>query len=195
MSKIGIDVDGVVSDFGALWISTLKEKYGPPLQRTPPVTFEDTSSGYSLQEVHDARDVVLSIPNAWSTLKPLSSFSAEVRYLLLEAHSRHDVWFITTRFDTPGVSPLKQTKHWLCRETLMQAPNVIIAKEKGIVATMLQLDAFIDDTPKNCISVKEARPTAQVFLADLWHNKSFSDPRIPRVADLKEFLKLMLEAN
>lgn len=91
------------------------------------------------------------------------------------------------------MSPLKQTKYWLYVNALVQSPNVLIAKDKGAVAKMLQLDAFFDDRPKNCVDVLEAMPNALVILCDCMHNQDFSDPRIPRLNDLKEFLNLILE--
>jgi hypothetical protein len=90
---------------------------------------------------------------------------------------------------------MKQTKYWLYTNFLIHSPNVLIAKDKGPAASVLQLDAFLDDRPKNCTDVLVARPTARVYLCDSSHNKSFNDPRIPRVKDLKEFLKIILEAN
>lgn len=193
--KIGIDVDGVIADFHREWVNILERLFGPARHRTPPVHFEDDTTGYSLPQVYEARDLFLNTYNAWSDLNPLPSFDEYTKELLSETIRRHDVFFVTNRFDTPGASPMKQTKYWFYVNALIQSPNVMIAKDKGPMASVLQLDAFIDDRPKNVLDVLEARPTAKVYLADSSHNQTFNDPRIPRVKDLKEFLKLILEAN
>jgi 5'(3')-deoxyribonucleotidase len=134
-----------------------------------------------------------TVPSLWANLEPLDSFDEETKQLLRSVITNNDVFFVTNRFDTPGRSPMKQTKAWFYIHAHVLSPNVLIAKDKGPMATVLQLDAFIDDRPKNCTDVLEARPNAQVYLADSSHNQNFSDPRIPRVKDLKEFLKIILE--
>jgi 5'(3')-deoxyribonucleotidase len=193
--KIGIDMDGVLSDFCGEWVHVLERLFGPARHRTFPVHFDDTTTGYTLDQVHEARDLFLNTWNAWSYLEPLPSFDAETRRLLQCANTRHDLFFVTNRFNTPGPSPTKQTKTWLYNMARIMMPSVLIAKDKGPMASVLELDAFIDDRPKNVLDVLAARPNARVYLCDSSHNKTFNDPRIPRVKDLKEFLRLILEAN
>ena len=201
--KIGIDMDDVCADFQSSYVELLNKLYGRPPIGTAPIDWEGSNLMLSAEETKQSWLEVAKVHNFWAKLKPLPSFDVETVELLMETHVRHDVWFITNRFETPGVSPLKQTKYWLNRETLMKTPNVLIANEKGPVASVLQLDAFIDNRPKNCLDVLGARPTARVYLADSSHNKTFvsdwnearQQPFIPRVKDLKEFLKIMLEAN
>ena len=201
--RIGIDVDDVCANFQKRFVALLHEMYGRPSLDTAPVDWDWSNCQVSKEELAAAWVKAADTNNLWAKLERLPSFDAETADLLMETHIRHDVWFITNRFDTPGISPLKQTKYWLNRETLMKTPNVLIAKEKGPVATLLQLDAFIDDRPKNCLDVLGALPSARVYLADSSHNKTFvsdwnearQQPFIPRVADLKEFLKIILEAN
>ena len=201
--KIGIDMDDVCADFQSSYVELLNKLYGRPPIGTAPIDWEGSNLMLSAEETKQSWLEVAKVHNFWAKLKPLPSFDVETVELLMETHVRHDVWFITNRFETPGVSPLKQTKYWLNRETLMKTPNVLIANEKGPVASVLQLDAFIDNRPKNCLDVLGARPTARVYLADSSHNKTFvsdwnearQQPFIPRVKDLKEFLNLILEAN
>ena len=201
--RIGIDCDDVCCDFQSSYVELLNKLYGRPPIGTAPIDWEGSNLMLSAEETKQSWLEVAKVRNFWAKLKPLPSFDVETVELLMETHVRHDVWFITNRFETPGVSPLKQTKYWLNRETLMKTPNVLIAKEKGPVASVLQLDAFIDDHPKNCLDVLGARPSARVYLADSSHNKTFvsdwnearQQPFIPRVKDLKEFLKIILEAN
>jgi hypothetical protein len=183
--KIGIDMDDVVTN-ALIAVQKVEPRWD--------VT--DWNGGMEPAECAEVWKKVAEQPNFWALLDPLPSFDAETRGLLLDTHYAHDVWFITDRFQTPGLSsPLKQTKYWFGKHTLLHMPNILIAKGKGPAASVLQLDAFIDDRPKNCIDVKTAMPYCRVYLADSSHNKPFSDPCIPRVKDLKEFLKLIMEAN
>ena len=193
--KIGIDVDDVCSNFQKRFVGLLNEMYGRPTLDTAPIDWEWSNCQVSEDERAAAWKKAASIKNLWSNLEPLPAFDAETIDLLQITMQRHDVFFVTNRFDTPGASPMKQTKYWFYVNAFIQAPNVLIAKDKGPMASVLQLDAFIDDRPKNVLDVLEARPTAKVYLADSSHNQTFNNPRIPRVKDLKEFLKLILEAN
>lgn len=193
--KIGIDCDDVCCDFQTSYVTLLNKVFGKPPLGTAPIDWAGSNLQLTDEETAQSWKEVAKVTNFWSHLKPLPSFDAETIRLLSTLISWHDVYFVTNRFETPGTSPMKQTKYWLYVNAFIQAPNVLIAKDKGPMASVLQLDAFIDDRPKNCIDVLEARPTARVYLADSSHNQTFSDLRIPRVKDLKEFLKLFVEAN
>jgi 5'(3')-deoxyribonucleotidase len=195
MAKIGIDCDNVCCDFQKRFVALLNEMYGRPTLDTAPIDWNWSNCEVSKEEMVAAWKRCAGIRNLWSNIAPLESFDNETVYLLGTLVTRHDVYFVTNRFDTPGASPMKQTKHWFYHYAGIESPNVLIAKDKGPMAVVLQLDYFIDDRPKNCIDVQEACPNAKVYLADSSHNKTFNDPRFPRVKDLKEFLKLVLEAN
>jgi len=193
--KIGIDVDDICADFQSSYVRLLFKLFGRPPVGTAPIDWEGSNLQLSADETVRSWKEVSKIKDFWSNLAPLPSFDAETVQLLKLVVLRHDVFFITNRFDTPGASPMKQTKYWFNVHADILAPNVLIAKDKGPMATVLQLDAFLDDRPKNCLDVLAARPSARVYLGDSSHNKTFNDPRIPRVKDLKEFLYLILEAN
>ena len=182
--RIGIDMDSVVTDT----LSAVQKV-------NPKWSGESWDGGCTPADYNATWEAVGKVENFWSTLDPMPTCDAMTITLLKLAIQYHDVWFVTNRFETPGTSPMKQTKYWLYTNFLIHSPNVLIAKDKGPAASVLQLDAFLDDRPKNCTDVLAARPTARVYLCDSSHNKTFNDPRIPRVKDLKEFLKLILEAN
>jgi hypothetical protein len=195
MAKIGIDVDDVCSDFQKRFVQLLHATYGRPPLGTAPIDWDWSNCQVSPSEMSNAWKLAANTPDLWLNLDPLDSFDEETVTLLQRAFLQHDVFFITNRFATPGASPLKQTKTWFYYKAGILTPNVIIAKDKGPAAQVLELDYFIDDRPKNCTDVFAARPSTLVYLADSSHNQEFNDPFIPRVANLKEFLKLVLEAN
>ncbi len=192
---IGIDCDDVCCDFQSSYVRLLNFMFGRPPIGTAPIDWSGSNLQLTNEETKQSWAEVAKVPNFWADLKPLPSFDNETIVLLKRLIMRHDVYFITNRFATPGSSPMKQTKHWFYINALIKSPNVMIAKDKGPMASVLQLDAFIDDKPQNCLDVLEVRPNARVYLCNSSHNQPFSDPRIPRVKDLKEFAKLILEAN
>ena len=179
--RIGIDVDGVLADTLHAILSQLNSSWD--------IT-KGWYGGLSAEDYDAVWEKAKGIENFWAGMGSL--LDTETISVLRAVILTHDVWFITNRFETLGASPLKQTKFWLYAEAEVQSPNVVIAKDKGPVAAVLNLDAFVDDNPINCTDVLAARPNAHVFLADAAHNQTFKDERIPRVKDLKEFLKLIL---
>ena len=193
--RIGIDVDDVCANFQKRFIAHLHEMYGRPPLDTSPIDWDWSNCQVTKEETAAAWKKSEGITNFWFKIEPLPSFDYETIMLLRELIYRHDVFFVTNRYETPGPSPMKQTKHWFYVNAQIHSPNVLISKDKGPMAAVLQLDAFIDDRPKNCLDVLAARSDARVYLCDSSHNKHFNDPRIPRVKDLKEFLKIILEAN
>ena len=193
--KIGIDMDDVLSNFQKKEVEIMHEMFGRPPLGTMPIDWEGSNLQVSKDEYKQFWTKAATLRNLWAGLDPLPSFDFETVELLQKANSRHDVFFVPNRFNTPGLSPTKQTKAWLFNHARIGMPNVFIAKDKGPMASVLELDVFIDDRPKNCTDVLAARPNARVYLCDSSHNKTFDAPRIPRVKDLKEFLKLILEAN
>ena len=182
--KIGIDVDGVMADT----LHAILTQLNPAWDIT-----KGWQGGLSKEEYAEVWNKAKSIRNFWAHLNTVSTIDQETVELLSVALMWHDVWFITNRFETVGTSPMKQTKYWLYGHMNVQSPNVIVAEKKGPVAVVLKLDAFIDDNQVNCIDVLTAQPGVKVYLHTLPHNQEFNDPRIPRVKNLKEFLKLILE--
>src|ERR1017187_2424217 len=204
--KIGIDVDDVCANCCKDVIALSRKLYNrPDVSVLANKEWDLSDWGLNPADVLNLWKEIAKIPSFWAKLSPLPSFDYDTIMLLRDLIYRHDVFFVTNRFETPGPSPMKQTKYWFHVNAQLHTPNVnvLIAKEKGPVAALLQLDAFLDDRPKNCLDVLGALPSARVFLADSSHNKTFvsdwnearQQPFIPRVKDLKEFLKLMLEAN
>lgn len=190
--RIGIDCDDVCCNFQKRFVALLHEMYGRPTLDTAPIDWEWSNCEVTPSEQKEAWVKAAQTKNLWAELEALPSFDVETVRLLHAVNILHDVFFVTNRFETPGPSPMKQTKYWFYNHANIIAPNVLIAKDKGPMASVLQLDAFIDDKPQNCIDVLEARSKAMVYLMDSSHNQTFNSARIPRVKDLKEFLKFIL---
>lgn len=182
--RIGIDVDGVLSDTLVAihkkfkgW-DTSKGWYGGFTKEEFDAVWADAKNQYGF----------------WFHIPPVS----DIDYFALQKLSRlHDLYFITDRFDTKGGSAITQTSDWVKHVLgIDRAAGVIVTKHKGAAASLLNLDYFIDDKPENCFSVYEAVPNCKVYLCTLPHNASHADePFLPRVADFNEFVRIILETK
>jgi 5'(3')-deoxyribonucleotidase len=180
--RIGIDVDGVLSD-------TLVA-----IQRKFPGW--DTSKGWYGGFTKEQFDAVWEDAknelNFWYTIPAVSGIDYEA---FRELNRQHDLYFITDRFNTAGESAIKQTTDWVNEYLgIHRAAGVIIAKDKGPAAAVLQLDAFIDDKPKNCLDVLYSVPGCETYLCTLPHNRSWTGT-VPRVANFNEFAQIMLKGT
>lgn len=182
--RIGIDVDGVLSDTLVAihrkfkgW-DTTKGWYG----------------GFTKEEFDAVWADAKNTHNFWMDIPVVQRFNHR---LMIDLNSRHDLYFITDRFDTVGGSAVRQTLDWISFNLLAgyRSAGVIVAKNKGPVAASIGLDMFIDDKPENCLEVESSAPSCKVYLCTLPHNLSYTGKPIPRVENFNAFAKLILEAN
>ena len=191
MARIGVDLDGVIADFDLAYTTVCNQLFGKPEIGTLPSDWDWTNYGLT-PEQHS---------QAWEEIKKSFCFWMFLKYLpgckrVRELVSKHDVYFITARVETEGYSAIKQAQNWMLHNFLVTMPMVIVTHDKGPVAKALQLDYFIDDRPKNCIEVKTAVPTCQVYLKTASHNEDwvgFAQESIKRVEDFDSFAKIILE--
>ena len=178
--RIGIDVDGVLSDTLVAihrkfkgW-DTTKGWYG----------------GFTKEEFDAVWEDAKNTNNFWLDIPVVQGFDLQLAQCL---NKWHDLYFITDRFDTVGGSAVHQTLTWITSNILAgQSPaGVIVAKHKGPVAASIGLDIFVDDKPENCLEVKEAAPNCLVLLCDLPHNLNYKGP-LKRVADFNVFANLIM---
>jgi hypothetical protein len=97
-------------------------------------------------------DHVERIENFWTTLPELEP-GIIARIAATAQTRRWDVLFITTRPPTAGETTQIQTQRWL-REHGFEYPSVcVLERSRGKLASVLQLDAVVDDRPENCLAV------------------------------------------
>src|SRR6185295_10886293 len=116
MTRVAIDVDGVVADFTTAY-STAALVLGYPGARemsTPEVETWDWPKqqfGWTEKMEEDLWKFVKSQYNWWMTLTPhIKPHEVE---MLNAAIKLHDIYFITNRPRTKGLSAEVQTRHWL----------------------------------------------------------------------------------
>lgn len=187
--NIGVDVDGVLSDFITAARTLLKEMYGKPDDALVQTTWAFESLGITAEEEKEMWKRIDSIPNWW-----MGHYAMLDTNLIVKLAAKHRVVFITNRKDGAGLPIEIQTSHWLVNLLDLAYPMVIISGNKGPVAAGLDLDYFIDDRPKNVNEVKLASPLTDVFLLDGTYNQT--EPLVEGIYHVKsfnEFAHLILE--
>ena len=146
--------------------STSQTKEG----ETPTPRAEDTAT--AMDELHlTARqqmqlwDHVKKIENFWTMLPELEP-GIIARIAKAAAERRWEVIFFTTRPSTAGEMTQLQSQRWLEAHGFQYPSVYVVQRSRGKIADALQLDAFVDDRPENCLDIAvESR--AKVIL--VWH--------------------------
>ena len=185
--RIGFDLDGTVADmysalqeealklFGEETLAKSAYKKAPPSVegadgvKTEP---EDNTGTLAMDELHlTARqqmqlwDHVKKIENFWTRLPEL-----EPGIIARIAHAagtrQWEVIFLTTRPPTAGEMTQLQSQRWLDAHGFRYPSVMVVQRSRGKIADALQLDAFVDDRPENCLDIA-VESKAKVIL--VWH--------------------------
>lgn len=153
--RIGFDVDGVLADFIAHYRPFLIKHTGKDLFPAPGwQTWDwDFECGYARADRDSAFAAIAASPRFWKNLPPLGE---NVRTLALvgpDIQKRHDLYFITNR---GGATAKTQTEEWLQAYIGIALPTVLISGAKGLCASALRLDAYVDDNLPNLLACVEA---------------------------------------
>lgn len=192
--RVAFDLDGTVADMYSTLHQEALKLFGPetlakaaykkPVSvaseapttvqgkegETPAPRAEDTAT--AMEELHlTARqqmqlwDHVKKIENFWTMLPELEpGIIARIAKATLER--RWEVIFFTTRPSTAGEMTQLQSQRWLEAHGFQYPSVYVVQRSRGKIADALQLDAFVDDRPENCLDIAvESR--AKVIL--VWH--------------------------
>lgn len=180
--RIGLDVDGVLADFTGGARKILKSLFDKPSDDMVQTSWDFDSLGITPEENARLWSVIRATPNWWGTLNRL-----EGSYSLGAAYLKHELFFVTSRMDTGGVSATKQTANWLHNVHGIEYPTVIVSFDKGPIIRDLALDYFIDDRDVNLYNCRKHHPDCKVYLKDMSYNQHVQD--ISRVKDVNDFLR------
>lgn len=141
-------------------------------QKSEPAKPEDDVATAAMQELHlTARqqmqlwDHVKKVENFWSTLPELEpGIIARIAKTALER--KWEVIFLTTRPSTAGEIVQLQSQRWLEAHGFQYPSVYVVQRSRGKIADALQLDAFVDDRPENCLDIA-VESQAKVIL--IWH--------------------------
>lgn len=174
---IGVDIDGVLSDFCTTFKDRMIEVTGvdlfPPCVISPPVWTWPQHFGYTDEQVRRTWDLLQKDYLFWECLTP---YQETTKFLRRLGEFGDDIYFITSR---PGVDGKLQSERWLEQHGYPMPTVINVLPDaaekqtgtgplKAMVAKALRLTHFIDDRADNCREVKLACPETQVFL--LHHN-------------------------
>ncbi len=186
--RIGFDLDGTVADmYSALHVEALK-LFGKEVlaksayKKAPPTpdgsasalaTDQEGSTGaLAMDELHltarqQARlwDHVKKIENFWTTLPELEPGIIS-RIAKAAAERQWEIIFLTTRPSTAGELTQLQSQRWLNAHGFRYPSVMVVQRSRGKIADALQLDAFVDDRPENCLDIA-VESKAKVIL--VWH--------------------------
>lgn len=188
---VAFDLDDVLADFINPFMMICARLHNrPDLVGLRPSDWEWTNSNLTPEQISSAWDIVNSTDGFWENLPAEDGVD---KALVKEVAIRTNTVFPTARAYAPGASVAFQSAMFLRRNFGIMFPTVVVGNSKGPLAAALKYDYFIDDRPKNCIEVKEARPECQVYLRDTSHNQSFGTlVGIPRIPSANEFCEIVL---
>lgn len=187
--NIGVDVDGVLSNFTKAARTLCKEMFdGRPDDSLIQTSWAFDSLGISKQEENIMWRKIDSLENWWMGNERMPDTS-----LLTNLCMAHRVIFITNRKDGLGWPIEVQTAEWLRRNFWLHNPNVVISDDKGAVAKGLKLDYFLDDRTKNIMDVVRDYPQCTSVLRADTYNTECTHPI--RVSTFNEFAARLLGEN
>lgn len=199
MSRIGVDVDGVLANFDEPFTDLLIKTTGRDLiglaRMLPsyPHTWDFPAAfGYTNQEEALTWKVIKQSNRWWLNLPAnpgVEGENGDLDLLDLLADTGHDVYFITARV---GATAKRQTEEWLERKG-MELPTVILSGDKSAAVRLLDLDCYIDDrgeTVNQVIrAVNEDQMDTRVYVIPKpWNASVEIHPGVRRVESVKEML-------
>jgi len=189
--RVGFDLDGTVADmyfalhreavklFGEEVLRKTASKSNKPQEAgaeqsgsEPESEPEDDQSNPALAELHltsrqqvQLWDHVKKIENFWISLPELEPGIIS-RIAKASVERRWEVIFLTTRPSTAGELVQMQSQRWLEAHGFKFPSVYVVQRSRGRIADALQLDAFVDDRPENCLDIA-VESKAKVIL--IWH--------------------------
>lgn len=179
---VGVDVDEVLADFISAYVRFAHELFGKPALGTQPTSWDFGCLGLSPEEKDAVWRRVAETQEFWYALTPLPGTSLLARY-----NGPFEPVFITSRHEVAGRSVETQTAEWLWKHFGLADPRIVVASDKGEVASALGLVAHIDDRVEHVAEVRAACPEALVVIQDRPYNREFNPPGIIRVRSFNEF--------
>ncbi len=202
--RIGLDIDGVLSDFTTPYLAKLIEFNGSIPDRVkewnplvdPNKWSWERDYGFKQKDIEKFWSWCKTDEGQrefWGKMPPLLDFLE--RGYVQQLCADNDVYFITTRpFMTKKVVE-KWIDYWYSASFNGRPPTVLLSeKRKGDLAAGLHLHAMFDDKPFNVQTVLRSCGTSCIpFLISQPWNKDFDDPYIVRVDSIKEGMTLLEE--
>jgi hypothetical protein len=167
--RVAFDMDGTVADMHSVLRREAERLFGPhpdagsrPAPRkvsqevaaetgVPQIVAADIRN-LTREQLRALWDHVERIEDFWTTLPEMES-GIVARIAATARARRWDVLFITTRPATAGDPTQLQTQRWLHTHGFEFPSVCVLERSRGRLASVLQLNAVVDDRPENCLDV------------------------------------------
>jgi len=192
LSRVGVDVDGVLADFNSAFIQRVIDVTGRDLFPARPFDIPcwnyPQHYGYTEVEVSTVWTNIKTDSTFWLSLLDYPQTRSLLESLRNIQTAGTEIYFITAR---PGVRVKEQTEGWLLYMGF-EFPTVLISSAKGLCARALDLTHYIDDRWENVVDVRQYSPTTSVsLLTQPWNvENSASAQGVRRIASVLEFVQL-----
>lgn len=140
MKRIGLDLDGCVSDFVEAFFKISNRMFGTDYSIQTQWDFDDK---YSKAQTAMIWDEIKRTPDFWQTLRPEQGTS-RLRYPI----KNMELVFVTSRIPTLGHTAREQSCAWLREHFHITHPFVIVVdhpSQKTAIVKALNMVSFIDD--------------------------------------------------
>lgn len=191
MAKISVDADGVICDFGRAFNEEANRIWPGKVPPGYVNTHWDDLGGLTNDEQSQVWERIKASPNWWMGLQAYSENVAALEQFL-EAHSGHDVYIVTSRTPTLGMSVAYQTEQWLHACGVRPHANYL-----GVIATDYPSEkarlykatgmAYSVDDKGDTVAACDKRKGHSAFLLNRPWNQEAKVRR--RVNGLAEFFK------
>lgn len=190
--KFGLDLDGVLGNFTAeviraansLWPNKIPVGYSPDNW--------DYQGALTSEEWKQVWTALIDTENLWLNEQELIGVSHLQKFL--KKHPLAEVYFITSRAETKGMSVLVQSTQWLEQRGLWSRFNrstVIPVKRPSDKIQVLEdfnIPFFLDDHAPT-ISVIQKLSNTKAYVLDELHNQYAKF--LPRVKSVEEYLQIV----
>jgi 5'(3')-deoxyribonucleotidase len=191
--RFGIDLDGVLADFGAriievankLWPGKLAEGYVPASW--------DYTDVFSKEDWSSVWEEVKRTPYFWRDEQEQGEGANELSAFLMR-HSEAEVYYITSRIPTAGSPVLAQSSQWLRDRGLWPRRGystvipVADPKKKADVLQALKLPFFLDDYAVTVQGLQTIENLKTYVLDQPWNRYA---THLPRVFSVAEYLHIV----
>lgn len=176
--RIGIDIDGVLCNIVNFISERMHFKYDCNRIAGPwNVQTYSLSQSFPCHPEEVKKEYEIFIENPSVFIEMPSLLNDEQWKQLNAAAKKHEVFFISYRAKDDDPRKLKvqlYTENWL-KKNGIEFPKVIITEKKEEMVKHLQLDAFIDDDPKNFNTIAKNCPNTKVFTMPWNYSKNNID--------------------
>jgi hypothetical protein len=205
--RIAVDVDGVLAQFtagfarvaNAIEPGTFPPDYDALIHQTD-WNFEDIGVPEAL--VNKTWDTIRDkVENFWLGLPTFQKEVHELHQFLESAPNDLEVFFVTSRVPSQGLTVLAQTQKWLRRYKLLRLGSSVIVKPRGVKKSViyeaLNISCSVDDywpnVPSGLVTIlgPKAEKHHGYLLARAWNEKHREDLEL--VNSLEEYFEKVVQ--